>query len=47
MTYANSIKDYNESVQIKDINVVPCAYLHNYYFEDDDTLLSNDYKEYD
>ena len=46
MTYANLIKDYNESVQIKDINVVPCAYLHNYYFEDDDTLLSNNYKEY-
>ena len=46
MTYANLIKDYNESVQIKNINVVPCAYLHNYYFEDDDTLLSNTYKEY-
>ena len=46
MTYANLIKDYNESVQLKDINVVPCAYLHNYYFEDDDTLLSDNYKEY-
>jgi DUF2075 family protein len=46
MTYANLIKDYNESVQIKGINIVPCAYLHNYYFEDDDTLLSKDYKEY-
>ena len=46
MTYANLIKDYNESVQLRDINVVPCAYLHNYYFEDDDTLLSNNYKEY-
>ena len=46
MTYANLIRDYNESVQIKDINVVPCAYLHNYYFENDDTLLSNNYKEY-
>ncbi len=46
MTYANLIKDYNEVVQLKDINVVPCAYLHNYYFEDDDTLLSNNYKEY-
>lgn len=46
MTYANLIKDYNESVQINDINVVPCAYLHNYYFEEDDTLLSNNYKEY-
>lgn len=46
MTYANLIRDYNETVQLKDINVVPCAYLHNYYFEDDDTLLSNNYKEY-
>ena len=46
MTYANLIKDYNEVVQLKNINVVPCAYLHNYYFEDDDTLLSNNYKEY-
>lgn len=46
MTYANLIKDYNETVQLKSINVIPCAYLHNYYFEDDDTLLSEDYKEY-
>ncbi len=46
MTYANLIMDYNETVELKDINIVPCAYLHNYYFEDDDTLLSNDYKEY-
>lgn len=46
MTYANLIKDYNESVQINNINVVPCAYLHNYYFDEDDTLLSNNYKEY-
>ena len=46
MTYANLIKDYNESVQLNDINIVPCAYLHNYYFENDDTLLSNNYKEY-
>ena len=46
MTYANLIRDYNETVQLKDINVVPCAYLHNYYFEEDDTLFSNNYKEY-
>lgn len=46
MTYANLIRDYNETVQLKNINIVPCAYLHNYYFEDDDTLLSDDYKEY-
>lgn len=46
MTYANLIRDYNENVQLNDINVVPCAYLHNYYFEEDDTLLSDSYKEY-
>ncbi len=46
MTYANLIRDYNESVQLKDISIVPCAYLHNYYFENDDTLLSDTYKEY-
>ena len=46
MTYANLIKDYNESVQIQDINVISCAYLHNYYFDSDDTLLSDNYKEY-
>ena len=46
MTYANLIKDYNESVQLKNINIVPCAYLHNYYFEENDKLLSNNYKEY-
>lgn len=46
MTYANLIKDYNESVQINGINIMPCAYLHNYYFEEDDTLLSNNYKTY-
>ena len=46
MTYASLIRDYNENVQLKNINVVPCAYLHNYYFEEDDTLLSDSYKEY-
>ncbi len=46
MTYADLISDYNESVQIKGINVVPCAYLHNYYFENNDALLSDSYKEY-
>ncbi len=36
MTYANLIKDYNESVQLEDINVVPCAYLHNYRLKNKD-----------
>ncbi len=46
MTYANLIRDYNESVQLKDISIIPCAYLHNYYFDFADSLLSNNYKEY-
>lgn len=46
MTYANLIRDYNESVQTHNINIVPCAYLHNYYLEDNDTLLSQNYNEY-
>lgn len=46
MTYANLIKDYNESVQLEGINVFPCAYLHNYYFDEEDTLLRENYKEY-
>lgn len=46
MTYANLIRDYNESVQINDINIAPCAFLHNYYFDKDDTLFSKNYQEY-
>ena len=46
MTYASLIRDYNESVQLKGINIIPCAYLHNYYFEEDDTLVSGHYVEY-
>ena len=46
MSYANLIKDYNENVENLHINIIPCAYLHNYYFENGDTLLSNNYKEY-
>lgn len=46
MTYANLIKDYNSNVTNKKINVRPCAYLHNYYFEDDDPLLRENYQEY-
>lgn len=29
-TYARLIKDYNSMVQDKDVNLAPCAYLHNY-----------------
>lgn len=46
MTYANLIRDYNESIQLNNINIYPCAYLHNYYLEEDETLNSDKYKEY-
>ena len=46
MTYANLISDYNEIVQIKNINIIPCAYLHNYYLDEDKTLLNDNYKKY-
>ena len=46
MTYANLIKDYNSNVEDKKINVHPCAFLHNYYFSDNDPLLKEQYQEY-
>ena len=46
MTYANLIRDYNENVENKKINVRPCAFLHNYYREENDPLFDDDYKEY-
>lgn len=46
MTYAHLIRDYNSNVDAKKINVRPCAFLHNYYLEDDDPLLKESYQEY-
>lgn len=46
MTYANLIKDYNANVEDKKINIRPCAFLHNYYFTEDDPLLKEQYQEY-
>lgn len=46
MTYANLIKDYNENVENKKINIRPCAFLHNYYLEENDPLLDKNYQEY-
>ena len=30
MSYANLIKDFNETVQLDNIGLYPCAFLHNY-----------------
>lgn len=46
MTYANLIRDYNSNIEDKKINVRPCAFLHNYYFSDNDPLLKEQYQEY-
>ena len=45
ITYANLIRDYNANVEDKLINVRPCAYLHNYYFSENDPLLNDKCKE--
>ena len=46
MSYANLIKDFNETVQLDDIGLYPCAFLHNYYLRDDDPICSSQYQEY-
>lgn len=45
-SYATTIEDYNETVQEKQIDLHPCAYLHNYLTVTPPTLLSDNYKEY-
>lgn len=45
-SYATTIEDYNETVQQEQINLHPCAYLHNYVTVTPPTLLSDNYKDY-
>lgn len=43
-SYATMIKDYNQTVQDEGINLIPCAYLHNY---NPDNVINNPfYLEY-
>jgi len=46
LSYANLIRDFNQTVQDDDINIIPCAFLHNYYLKDNDPICSDLYKEY-
>lgn len=46
MSYANLIKDFNETVQLDEIGLHPCAFLHNYDLKNDDPICSEQYKEY-
>lgn len=45
-SYATTIEDYNETVQDRQIDLHPCAYLHNYLAVTPPTLLSDNYKYY-
>lgn len=45
-TYAALITDFNENVRINKINLIPCAYLHNYFITDDDPLMDTLYDYY-
>lgn len=46
MSYANLIKDFNETVQLDNIGLYPCAFLHNYDLRDNDPICSSQYQEY-
>lgn len=45
-SYAAMIEDYNQNVQIGNIILHPCAYLHNYRKNNPEKLESSQYKEY-
>ena len=45
-TYAKLIKEYNQTVQEDNIQIYPCAYLHNYKKTYDNPILDAFYQEY-
>ncbi len=45
-SYAALLEDYNTEIQDKNISLIPCAYLHNYPFEKNNTITNPFYKEY-
>ena len=44
-SYAALIKDYNQYVQEEDVELHPCAYLHNYPRKDNDPLDAKQYED--
>lgn len=42
-SYATFIKDFNESIEEKNISLEPCAYLHNY---EKDNVIDNDFYKF-
>ncbi len=45
-SYAQLIADYNAAVQDRHVNLVPCAFLHNYIRKDNDPLDDSQYDAY-
>lgn len=43
-SYASLLKNFNETVYTEQINLVPCAYLHNY--DDSQNIINNDFYNY-
>ena len=46
LSYAQTLEDFNESVARMQLEIAPCAYLHNYVPDDPEPLLSAQYREY-
>jgi uncharacterized protein len=45
-SYATLIEDFNEEVRERPILLNPCAYLHNYFIQENDPLLDEHYAEH-
>ena len=45
-SYAQLIKNFNQTVDEEEIDLYPCAFLHNYDFKEDDPLKDEIYKQY-
>lgn len=45
-SYASLINDYNEDVRKKNIQLFPCAFLHNYTRKENDPLFDQGYEYY-
>ena len=45
-SYAQLIKDYNSTVQDMEIQIQPCAYLHNYLRKENDPIDQDWYEDY-
>ena len=45
-SYVSLLKDYNEDIRNHNIELEPCAFLHNYVLKEDDDLLAPCYRYY-